>query len=101
MRENSPGTKIPGQVTEKVSNILDSTSSPEAFVASAIVDLLSLDLGPPNGPNVPGVRWSPEYADYESVIRRGMESCPKAILILVGLKPTQFLFPIIQPLSES
>ncbi len=74
--------------------------SPAGRAAQAVVDLLSLDLGPPHGPQLYGVQWTPEYADSPSaplLSKWGFEFPEGAVVILVGMKPVDYSLPPAAP----
>jgi len=64
------------------------TPSKSGQAANALVNLLSLDLAPPSGPESLGVRWEPEYKGHLTPVMKGISKLPDgAVLILVGMKP--------------
>jgi hypothetical protein len=78
--------------------------SPAGRAAQAVVDLLSLDLGAPHGPQLYGVHWSPEYTGSPSaplLSKWGFEFPEGAVVILVGMKPMDYSLPPAAPQQES
>jgi hypothetical protein len=64
--------------------------------ANAVEKLLSLDLGPPHGPPLFGVHWSPQYkGDLTPSIftRHGFVFPEGGIVILVGMRPIETALP--------
>jgi hypothetical protein len=96
-----PGVQV--RTLERINGISgtipDSQFSPASRAAKALVDLLSLDLGPPLGP-ISGVAWKPDIvADGfpMGLTRYGFQFQDGSILITVGIKPTEEYFLTHQP----
>ncbi len=59
--------------------------------AESLVALLQLDLGPPYGPPLGGVTWSPQIQEIAKAVL-GRDVPEQTVLILVGMKPVTWAF---------